>query len=116
MSTEENKALVRRFLDAQHQGNLSLMEELMAPDFILYLPNSPQPMERAGTTYFFAMFHAAFPDERYTIEDQVADGERHQGDDSRDELSRKGWSYIFKVRSPVRDRTLSRGQMSRSID
>ena len=74
MPTEENKVLVRRFLHAQHQGDLALVEELMAPDFRLYLPNSPQPMDREGTKDFFAMFHAAFPNESYTLEEQVAEG------------------------------------------
>jgi steroid delta-isomerase-like uncharacterized protein len=75
MSTEENKTLVNQFLDAQHQGDLALVEKLMAPGFRLYLPNSPQPMDREGTKHFFAMFHAAFSDESYTLEDQMAEGD-----------------------------------------
>lgn len=75
MSTQENKMLVREFITAQHQGDLGRLEQLMGTDFRLYLPGSPEPMNRQTTKQFFAMFHAAFPDSAPTIEDQVAEGE-----------------------------------------
>jgi ketosteroid isomerase-like protein len=34
MSAEENKALARRFLEAQASGDLDTLDELMAPDFV----------------------------------------------------------------------------------
>ena len=34
MSVEENKALVRRFFEAQAKGDLDAVREMMAPDFV----------------------------------------------------------------------------------
>ncbi len=34
MSVEENKALVRRFLEAHAKGDLDTLEEMLAPDFV----------------------------------------------------------------------------------
>ena len=34
MSVEENKALVRRFLEEQAKGNLDVIDELLSPDFL----------------------------------------------------------------------------------
>ena len=34
MSTEENKEVLRRLVDCWNQGNLALIEEVFAPDFI----------------------------------------------------------------------------------
>ena len=33
-SADENKALVRRFLEEQFKGNLDVIEELLSPDFV----------------------------------------------------------------------------------
>lgn len=75
MSTEENKALVLRFIAAEEQGDIALLGQLMTPDFRLHLPGSPEPLDGESTRQFFAMFHAAFPDSSRTIEDQIAEGE-----------------------------------------
>lgn len=74
MQPEENKDLVRRFIAAEEQGDVALLGQLMAPDFRLHLPGSPEPMDGESTRQFFAMFHAAFPDSSRAIEDQIAEG------------------------------------------
>jgi ketosteroid isomerase-like protein len=33
---EENKALVRRFVEAQAKGDLDAVKEMMAPDFVAH--------------------------------------------------------------------------------
>ncbi len=35
MSTEQNKALVRRFVEASNQGNLDALDELIADNFVI---------------------------------------------------------------------------------
>lgn len=83
MSSEKNKALVRRFIVAEKQGDIALLGRLMAPDFRLqmapdfrlHLPGGPEPMDGEATKQFFVMFHAAFPNSTRTIEDQIAEGD-----------------------------------------
>lgn len=75
MLTEENKAPVLRFIAAEERVDIFLLDQLMAPDFRLHLPGSPEPMNRESTRQFFSMFHAAFPDSSRTIADQISEGE-----------------------------------------
>jgi hypothetical protein len=45
MSTEENKALVRRLFEAFNGENLpAILEEVCAPDFVLHDPNTSLPV------------------------------------------------------------------------
>src|SRR5215204_2212379 len=71
---EENKALVRRFLEAQDKGDLETLDELLAPDFIDHNlhPFGHQGPGREGYMQQVAEDHAIFSDFRYLIEDQVA--------------------------------------------
>ena len=73
-SAEENKALVRRFLEAQDKGDLEALDELLAPDFIDHNlhPFGHQGPGREGYMQQVAEDHAIFSDFRYLIEDQVA--------------------------------------------
>ncbi len=77
MTTEENKANSRRFLDeVLNRGNLAVIDELTGPNFVDHSlpPGVPPTIE--GVKAFFTMFRAAFPDLHYTIEDEVAEGDR----------------------------------------
>jgi predicted ester cyclase len=76
MSTEENKAIIRRlFEEGVNQNKLSVLDELIAPDFVNYdappgTPRGPQGMRLLG-----AMFRTAFPDLHVTFEQELADGD-----------------------------------------
>ncbi len=77
MSTEANKALVRRFYEEIDKGNLAAMDELVAPD---YLDHDPPPFPglppgREGLKRAFQMFWEATPG-THRIEDQIAEGDR----------------------------------------
>src|SRR5437763_2855473 len=95
MSTEENKAVVRRFYEEWNKGQeaaMAAIEEYCAPDYVWH---SPSPgvfpdldlasMKQGSTTLF-----TAFPDLHYTLEDLIAEGDKvvhrftsrgtHQGD------------------------------------
>jgi serine phosphatase RsbU (regulator of sigma subunit) len=71
---ENNKALVRRFFEAQAKGDLDVLEELLAPDFVDHslLPN--QDPGREGWMHSVAEEHATFSNIRYIIEEQIAEG------------------------------------------
>lgn len=70
----ENKDLVRGFFeDVWNAGNVNRVEEYMAADFV---EHSPLPQAAQSASEYreeAAVFQAAFPDIRYTIEDLVAE-------------------------------------------
>jgi len=78
MSTEENKAIVRRFLVGIFaQGNPDVVDELAAPYFVVHDPSSEAgDVDAEGVIGSIAWSHNAFPDLRVTIEDQVAEGDK----------------------------------------
>ena len=76
MSAEENKALVRRFVEEfWNEGNMSAADELMAPDAKIHLPSGEvvNPDEAKG---FAARWRESFPDWHSTFEELVAEGDR----------------------------------------
>jgi steroid delta-isomerase-like uncharacterized protein len=91
MSAEENKALYRRwFEEVVSGGNLALVDELLASDYILHFPGAPAPVDREGHKQLVMMFRTGFPDWNETVEDVIAEGDKvviritgrgtHQGD------------------------------------
>lgn len=81
MSTKENKAIFRRFVDeVMNQGKLSAIDELFAPEFIghINLPPVP-PMNREGVKSLFSMYHNAFSGLQTTIEDLIAEDDKVVG-------------------------------------
>ena len=76
MSLEENKALVRRFVEVvQNQHNLDAIDELYSPDFVDHSGTASQPGIE-GTKVLFSMMFAAFPDLHFTIHMQLAEGDQ----------------------------------------
>jgi steroid delta-isomerase-like uncharacterized protein len=78
MSAEKNKALVRSvFEEGWNAGNLDLFDETDAPDYVLHDPSVPEDVRGVqGVKRFASMYLRAFPDLRFTVEDQVAEGEK----------------------------------------
>jgi steroid delta-isomerase-like uncharacterized protein len=78
MSTEDNKALVRRFfMEFWDQHNLAVADELMTSNHTDHTPGSPPlPPGPEGFKQFGAVYFKAFPDLRLTIDDMVAEGDR----------------------------------------
>lgn len=80
MSTEENKALIRKWVDqvlnTRDVSDTSLAHELVAADFVGHFPGQPpisglEAFQQFGATYF-----SAFPDLKITPEDLVAEGDK----------------------------------------
>jgi steroid delta-isomerase-like uncharacterized protein len=77
MSSDANKALVQRLVkDVQEGGQLALVDELFADDFVDHTPFPGVPPTRDGVRMLFAGFREAFPDLKVTIDEQVAEGEK----------------------------------------
>ena len=80
MSTEENKAFVRRLYQTFDQvfrtGNFELFNEVIAIDFIDHNPTPGQGPGLEGIKPFFGAFRAAFPDLHFHVENQIAEGDQ----------------------------------------
>jgi steroid delta-isomerase-like uncharacterized protein len=77
MTAATNKALIRRIVEEiQNGGNLALIDELLAPNFVNHTPAPRLPSAREGIKQLLRMFRTAFPDGSMTIEDMIAEGEK----------------------------------------
>jgi steroid delta-isomerase-like uncharacterized protein len=77
MSAEESKAIVRRFWGVWEEGNIDLVDELLAPDYVNHTPASPdQPTGPEGVKGVVTMFRSAMPDLRVVIEDMIAEEDK----------------------------------------
>ncbi len=76
-STEENKQLVRRFYEEIDKGNLNVIDELVAEDYVDHNPPPfpGLPAGRAGVKQAFKIFWEATPGHHH-IEDQIAEGDK----------------------------------------
>jgi predicted ester cyclase len=77
MGTEQDKANDRRFIEeVLNRGNLSVIDELGDPNFVDHSIPPGVPPTIDGLKGFLTQFRAAFPDLHYTIDDQIAEGDR----------------------------------------
>lgn len=77
MSAEENKAIVRRYLEeAWIKRNVGIIDELMAPGYARYLPGQARSLDRESQKQRIAGFHKALPDLTFAIDDLFAEGDR----------------------------------------
>jgi predicted ester cyclase len=78
MSTEQNKAIVRRWLDeGWTNGNLAVADELIDPGFIVHgaggqaVPTGPE-----GVKQLVSAWRTGFPDGRMNIDDLFAEDDK----------------------------------------
>jgi steroid delta-isomerase-like uncharacterized protein len=75
MSTEENKANVRRAIEAFNQGNVAAMSEFWTSDLVVHDPNNPLVRNHEEYKQFLTDYLAAIPTQM-TIEDLIAEGDK----------------------------------------
>jgi steroid delta-isomerase-like uncharacterized protein len=78
MSTEHNKAVVRRWIEqGWNAGDLSLIDELYAPDVVQHDPGTPMPVTSSeALKMYVGGLLAGFPDIHFAIDDLVAEGDK----------------------------------------
>ncbi|HEY1408671.1 MAG TPA: ester cyclase [Promineifilum sp.] len=74
MTTEQNKALARRVLEAIGANDQARLKELLAPDFVAHQPGGPQNGQ--AFVQHLSSFRLAFSDSEFTVEEQIAEGDR----------------------------------------
>lgn len=79
---EKNTVAMKRFYEEiVNKGNLKLIDELVAAEFVEHEELPGMKPGREGLKDFFTMFRAAFPDLQFQVNDLVAKGD-------------KVWAYI----------------------
>ena len=80
MSTEENKASVRKAYEVVNQQNLSsFIVEFIDPNQVDHSAPPGLPGGVEGARQLAAMFLTAFPDLHFRVEDMIAEGEQGGG-------------------------------------
>jgi predicted ester cyclase len=81
--TERNKAVVRRFVDEfQTQARLDVLDELVSREFVNHtgtvkdVPSMEEATDFEGLVEIDRMYRRSFPNQRVTILDQAADGDK----------------------------------------
>lgn len=78
MTTQEdqNKAIVRRFFESLGANDQAGLNELLSADVVAQMPGMPGPVSREVMLQGASVFSAAFSDSHYTVEDQIAEGDK----------------------------------------
>jgi predicted ester cyclase len=97
MSTEQNKAVVRRFMkETLAGGNVEVIDELLAPN---YVNHAMAGMGLAGFKGALAAMAAAIASREFEIEDLVAEGDAV--------VARFTWAYTFPSGEKIAGRGLT---------
>jgi steroid delta-isomerase-like uncharacterized protein len=76
MDTTANKKLDRRYIDDVLNGRkLDVIDEICADKYVSHIPGMPD-MDREGDKQLVGSMHAAFPDLRFEVGAQIAEGDR----------------------------------------
>jgi len=73
MSLERNKAVIRSLFEALNEQNLTLLDKLVAPD---YVDHTLQIRGLESLKQYIPMLPKGFPDLRENIEDIIAEGDK----------------------------------------
>jgi len=76
MSTEQIKMLANQVVEGINQKNLSVLDEVVAPDAVDHAAPPGMPPTRESAKQFLGMLLAALPDFHYAVEFTVAEGDR----------------------------------------
>jgi steroid delta-isomerase-like uncharacterized protein len=73
----ENKARSWRFFEeVWNNKNLGAIDELMAADYVANSVPPPLPPNREGIKQFVTVYQMAFPDARFRLDEQIAEGNK----------------------------------------
>jgi steroid delta-isomerase-like uncharacterized protein len=74
---KDNKAIMRQFWSVWEQGNIDLLDELLAPEYVNHTFATPDlPSGPEGVKEVVSMFRSGVPDLRVVIEDMIAEGDK----------------------------------------
>ncbi len=74
MSSDENKAVVRRWIEGFNDGDAQAEADARTSDYVAHFPGAP-PLDSDGWIQATGSFVEAFPDLRLTVQDIMAEGD-----------------------------------------
>ena len=76
MSTENNKATVRRFQDAFNAADFDGARAVLADNIVVHMGSDPNPLNRESFEQLGRAYRSAMSGLTSTIEDMIADGDK----------------------------------------
>ena len=77
MSETNKKLALKIFEEVLNQGDLAVIEEIYAEDFEAHIANTPEATRGIEAfKQFVALFQALHPEFSFTVEDQIAEGDK----------------------------------------
>jgi steroid delta-isomerase-like uncharacterized protein len=77
MSTEQNKSIVRRWIEeGWNKGNLDVIDQVYAPNYIQHEPAPETVTSSEALKQYVGAYLTAFPDLHLSIEDLIAEGDK----------------------------------------
>ncbi len=76
--SQQNAMLVRRAIEEiWNRGNYAALNDIVAADIVVHAATPGEEIHGPeGIKRFYGMLRTAFPDLRFTVEDQIAEGDR----------------------------------------
>jgi steroid delta-isomerase-like uncharacterized protein len=77
MSSEDNRKLVRRFIEKVNERDYEALDDLLAPDFVRHCQATPDVDVRSSQDFkqFDRTSRESFPDQRIVIDRLIAEGD-----------------------------------------
>jgi steroid delta-isomerase-like uncharacterized protein len=76
MSTEENKAIVRRFLEAFSNADLAVIDEMITPNVVNHTALAQLRYGAEDFKRLTSLVKSIAPDQQWEIEDMIAEGDK----------------------------------------
>ena len=74
--SEELKAIGRQLVEVWNTGNLSIVDEIFASDFVNHDPIRPEVTDIEGYKKYIAETRSGMPDLKVVSEDMIAEGDK----------------------------------------
>jgi steroid delta-isomerase-like uncharacterized protein len=76
MSTQQNKSMLKRIISELNKGNLNVIDELFAEDFVDRYPAPGETPNKEGFKEYQAGIPKSFPDMHVSLEDIIGEGDK----------------------------------------
>jgi steroid delta-isomerase-like uncharacterized protein len=76
MVLADTKPMIQRALDAMITGDELAMGELLSPDYVMHVRGRGDVVGLEACLNHFAAYREAIPDQHWTVEDQIAEGDK----------------------------------------